>query len=120
MALIKLKLTEEHLKLIKNFKIQDLDDYNISIDKINPYGGNFILEDMAYILGLYDKRIPNTDYDYNGPKFPEDVTKHMVELHYYIVDNLYNIENLIHQFIGEKIEPGTYKSIDREQYWSKI
>lgn len=120
MALIKLKLTEEHLKLIKNFKIKDVDDYTIGVDKINPYGGNFILEDIAYILGVYDKKIPNSENHYNGPVFPEELTRHMLDLHYYIVDNLYNIENLIHQFLGEPIEPGTYKAIDREQFWSKI
>lgn len=118
--IVTLKLNEEHLELIRNFRFDIASSREIKIDTINPYGGGFLLEDIAIILGIYDKHIKGTECDFDGAKFPPDVVKHMLELHYYIQDNMYNILNLVHQFATEGIKPGTYKAVYREQIWKKI
>ena len=52
-----------------------------------------LLEDVSLILGLRDKAIPNTEFDANGRAFPEDVTKYMFDIYYYILYILFLDQN---------------------------
>lgn len=117
----RLTLTMDHLKLINLIRFED-DDMNdkISVDKINPYILSGKLEDIAFALGLSHLAIPNTADNENGAAFPDETEKYMLDTHHYIVDNLYDIEVLIHQMVLKGgISPGTYKCIDTEEIWSK-
>lgn len=119
---IQLHLTEDHLKLIPFFGIQEFNDYNIGVSK-EPlfFLGSHLLEDMAMILGKMDKAIPNTQNDPEGRAFEEETEKYMLDIHQYLVDNLFYIESLIHQFaIKGGITAGTYECIDSDFIWSKI
>jgi hypothetical protein len=124
----RITLTEDHIKLLKLIKfknIMPLQEYGgeptqLSIDKQDPYMLSGRLEDIAITLGLYDKRIPGSEDDAEGAMFPDDVEDYLVETHKYIIDNIYDIERLIHQLAFEGgITPGTYKAIDSENIWSK-
>jgi len=118
----KLELTKEHIKLIPFFFLQEEGDNKIYVDRTNLYNiGSHLLEDMALILGYSDSAIKGTEENENGRAFPDDIEKHMLELHKYIVDNLYYIESLIHQFvINGGITEGTYKCKDNELIWEKV
>ena len=44
----------------------------------------------------------------------------MLGVHHYILDNIYDIEVLIHQMVLKGgITPGTYKCIDTEEIWER-
>ena len=130
MATIKLKLTEDILKLVSNIrfkeykKIEDDDERSYptyAIDLNSLYGGNFVLEDISFILGIYDQRIPDTEEDAEGPRFPEELEKYMYDLHEFIVVNLDNIEEILHQMILRGgIKPGTYKCKDWQHIWEYV
>ena len=133
--IIKLNLTEDHLKLIpiffiKNEQISELPDlYNkeaepmkhdsCRIDKDHMYClGSHLLEDISIALGLRDKGIDNTKESADGLAFDDDTEAYMLDVHKYIVDNLYYIETLIHQFVVKGgLKPGTYKAKDNELIW---
>jgi hypothetical protein len=134
--ILTLNLTEDHIKLIpllfiKNEAISELPDLysdakppiheSCRIDKDHMYClGSHLLEDISMALGLRDKAIKETEESADGLAFPDDVEEYMLSIHKYIVDNLYNIETLIHQFVVKGgITPGTYKAKDNEMIWYK-
>lgn len=117
----RLTLTQDHLKLINLIRFEN-DELNhiVKIDKINPYILSGKLEDIAFALNLKDKAIPGTEDDADGAAFPDDVEEYMLSVHHYIIDNLYDIETLIHQMVWQGgIKPGTYKCLDHEEIWTK-
>ena len=117
----RIKLTEEHIKLISLIRFdEDDNDKMLFIEKDNPYELSGRLQDLALALGYNDKAIPGTEEDPEGAAFPDDIEEHLLEVHHYIVDNLYFIETLIHQLAFKGgITPGTYKCIDTEGIWTK-
>ena len=117
---IRIELTEEHIALIKNFKFKKINDALSGLDTYDLYGGTYIWEDMAIILGKLDRAIPGTENDPDGRKFPRELMEHFKELDEFILNNLSNIDNILHQFAEEGLKPGVYETIDYEQFWTKI
>lgn len=108
------------MKMLKQLKVQKMDDY-YGIDTYGClYGGNHLAEDMARILGYYDKVIPETMESPMGPRFPEEIENHLIELDEYIVSNLTNIEEILHQHCSEGIKAGKYTSLDRTHIWKYV
>lgn len=118
MAKIKIKLNENHIKLIKNFKSEIIDDYHVGFDTINPYGGQYLMEDLAMILGYWDKAVDGTENDYDGRKFGIENEQAMIEIHNYLMDNFSLILSILIQFSTNGIKPGTYASIDYNIKWA--
>lgn len=129
MGVLKLNLTEDVLCLVSNIRFKQLpkleendsrEHVGYEIDLASIYGGDFLFEDMALILGLMDKAIPDTLEDADGPKFDFETENKMLELHTFILDNLDNIEEIVHQFILKGgVTPGTYKCKDYQHIWEK-
>lgn len=130
MARLKVVLTEEHLKLIKNFRIQKLNELNVKngiedwtdkyygIDTYGLFHGSHLYEDMAQILGVADQVIKGTEEDIDGPKYPKELMDNFIELDEYILDNILNIEEIVHQFSSEGgLKPGIYTCKDNEHIW---
>ena len=139
MARLKVVLTEEHLKLIKNFRIQKLNELNVKngvedwtdkyygIDTYGLFHGSHLYEDMAQILGVADQVIKGTEEDVDGPKYPQELMEKFIELDEYILDNILEIEEIIHQFSWyydkQKnkwtggVKPGVYTCKDSEHIW---
>ena len=118
MAKIKIKLSENHIKLIKNFKIETIDDYHVGFDTINPYGGQYLMEDLAMILGYWDKAVAGTENDYDGRKFGIENEQAMIEINSYLMDNFSLILSLLIQYSTTGIQPGTYVSVDYNVKWT--
>lgn len=119
----KITLTEDHIKLIPFFYLQELDeDIVVGVSKEQMFClGSHLLEDMAMILGLMDKAIPNTEDNTNGRAFEDEAEKYMLSLYDFMSQNLYLIEQLIHQFVVKGgITPGTYRCLDTDLIWEKI
>lgn len=120
MAKLRLTFNEEHIKLISNFRTRQLDDEHYAIDTYDMFGGTYLYEDMALILGYMDKVIPGTMEDADGPKFDDETLNHLNELDSFIVENLQNIEDILHQFCTEGIQVGvTYWCNPSEGIWHK-
>lgn len=102
------------------------DKYRITIDSLygfdnfNLWGGTYIWEQMAYILGIYNHVIKGTEEDPTGPKFPEEDMEHMKDLDAFILTHLEHIFQILLQFCTEGIQPGvTYWCYDYEKIWHK-
>lgn len=129
MAVISVTLTEDMLKLIShiNFtKIPDLTDetqekMTWGLDFNSLYGGSYVFEDIAYILGRYDEHIAGTEEDPMGVAFPQELEDYMWKIHSYVLDNIQYIEALVHQFVNKGgLTPGTYRSKSNENIWTKL
>ena len=129
MATLRINLTEDVLKLVSCIRFKQLshieenderEHIGYEIDMASIYGGDFIFEDISYILGIYDQHIEGTEGDALGPRFPEEVENKMLELHTFIIDNLDTIEEIVHQFIMKGgVTAGVYKCKDYQRIWSK-
>lgn len=111
--------------MAKSYTLGDiLDDYRINIDSIYGvdnfalFGGTYLWEQMAYILGLQDHVIKGTEDDPMGPKFPEEDMEYMRDLDAFIVTHLEHIFQLLIQFCTTGIQAGvTYWCYDNEHIW---
>jgi hypothetical protein len=117
MAKIKINLTEDHIKLIKEFRIENIDDYHVGFDSVNPYGGTYLMQDLAMILGYFDKVVEGTEKDYDGPKYGIENETIMLGLHMYIMNHLDYILSIMVQFISIGVKPGLYTAIDYNLHW---
>lgn len=118
MAILRLNLTEDHLKLVRFLNIEDKNDDALTINKkVMLTMQTHILDDVAMILGLKDKVIKGTEEDSDGGAYPDDVEKYMLDTYHYVSDNLYLIESLLHQSVMEGIKPGEYKCHDNDMIW---
>lgn len=118
--ILHLKLTEDHLKLVRFLNIEDKDDDVLTINKkVMLTMQTHILDDVAMILGLRDKAIKGTTEDADGGAYPDDVEQYMLDTYKYVSDNLYLIETLIHQKVidgGIKADV-EYVCKDNEMIW---
>lgn len=126
MAKVKLKLTEDILSLIANIHFNRVPDVKNSkkypltwgIDFYSLYGGNFVFEDVARIIGKYDEHIPGTEEDSRGVQFPEELENYMWEIHSYVVDNIEYIEDLVHYYSNKGgLQVGTYECKPYNKIW---
>lgn len=112
-----LKLNEE--SSFKEYNQSVLDElYNFEpqsrfgwgCDQWSLFGGTYLLEDMALILGYYDKAIPSTEELTTGKRFPEEIEEEMYNLYDYICDNMEDIFELVLTSVGNGgITPGVYE-----------
>jgi len=118
----RIEVTEDLLSVIPIIFLQTKGDNEIFIDKTHVFSvGMHLLEDMAMALNIYDRAIKGTEDDPEGKAFPKEDTERMLALHKYVVDNLYYIESLIHQYaVKGGLTVGTYKAKDNELLWEKI
>lgn len=119
--IIRINVTEDLLSVIPIIFLQEEGDDKIVIDKKHTYNIGFhLLEDLAMALNIYDRAIKGTEDDPEGKAFSEEDTKRMLDLHKYVVDNLYYIELLIHQFATKGgLQVGIYRCKDNELIFEK-
>jgi len=130
MAVLKVELTEDILKLVSNIHFQEVplapqpDDkrelITYGIDYGSLYGGSYVFEDISFILGRYDEHIPGTEEDPLGVQFPREFEDYMWDMHTYIIENIDAIEELVHQFcLKGGLQPGVYTCKSNERIWKR-
>lgn len=114
-------LTEDHLKLIPFIHMEDDDDKVILNKKVALTLQSHVLDDMSLILGMRDKAIANTLNDAEGIAFPDDIENYLLRIYHDVADNLYDIEQIIHQFaISGGVTVGTYSFSNTDNMWHKL
>jgi hypothetical protein len=82
-------------------------------DQWSLFGGTYLLEDMAMILGYFDKAIENSETLTGGRRFPEELEEEMYVLYDYICNNMEDIFELVLTFIGNGgLVPGVYECVN--------
>lgn len=128
MAILKINLTEDMLKLISNLTFTEVPNLEEEKDKVtwgfdffNLYGGTDVtFENIAYILGIYDKHIPGTEESPLGAQFPKEVEDYIWDIHTNILEHIGWIEELVHQFCARGgLKPGVYKCKAHEHIWER-
>lgn len=124
----RITLNEDHLRLIAeiNFEGFSFDSstqngrFGWGIDQYNMFGGTYVLEDVARILGKYDEHIVGTEEDPQGVDFEDDLKQQMWDLYRYIWENMEDILNLVLYFSNKGgLVPGTYKKQNNTELWVK-
>lgn len=107
----------EHIEILSDKK----ECHAWGINQWNLFGGTYVMEDVALILGHYQDFIPGTEEDPLGKKYPKELEDYWWGLYLYIVENLVLIMNLIFTFIDNGgIGPGEYQFDTNEMTWEKI
>ena len=88
---ITLKLTDEHISLIKWLKFEPINATSYGIDTYGLWGGTNLYEDMANILGWQDKVIPETLENVMGPRYEHEYQQKLEEYDAFIQKNLDDI-----------------------------
>lgn len=96
------------LNELHNFEPQSR--FGWGCDQWSLFGGTYLLEDMALILGYFDKAIEHSETMATGRRFPEELELEMYKLYDYIYENMEDILTLIFSMIGQGgLIPGTYE-----------
>ena len=82
-------------------------------DQWSLFGGTYVLEDVAMILGYFDQAIENSETLATGRRFPAELEDKMYNLYEYIYENLEDIFVIILTFVGNGgLVPGTYEYVN--------
>lgn len=102
-------------------KLSDLKECHAwGIDQWNLFGGTFVMEDVALILGHFDKFIPGTEESPMGRQYPKELEDHFWDLYTYIWTNLTDIMRLVLYFSNRcGLSEGTYVFDTKKGIWEK-
>ena len=129
MAIKKIKLTEDLIRLIQNIKFEAFDfeteqpskkntHYGWGIDQFSLFGGTYAMEDIALILGKFDQFVPGTEESPLGRQYPKELEDYWWGLYDYIYMNMTYIINLVFWSVTKGgLKPGTYKCVDTIREW---
>ena len=91
------------------------------INQWNMFGGTYVMEDVALILGHYGDFIPGTEDSPMGKQYPKEMEDHFWELYLYILNNITDIFSLMFQFIDNGgLTPGEYKFDKKTYKWERL
>lgn len=88
------------------------------IDQWNLFGGTFVMEDVALILGKFDKFIPGTEDSPLGRQYPKELEDHFWDLYTYIWTNLTYIMKMLLYYCNRcGLQAGTYTYDTKTNEW---
>ena len=115
---------KEEAKEANNFVLNEIHNFNPhsrfgwGCDQWNLFGGTYVLEDVAMILGYFDQAIENSETLVTGRRFPEELEEKMYKLYEDIYENLEDIFTLILIFLNKGgLTPGVYECLGT--VWTK-
>lgn len=103
--------------------ISDLKECNAwGVNQWNLFGGSYVMEDVAMILGHYGDYIKGTEDSPLGKQYPKEMEDHWWELYLYIVENIVNIFHIIFYFLDKGgLKPGKYVYDTKDTYnWEYV
>lgn len=114
---LKIELDKDKIELLKHMQFKRVSDTYYAIDTYDLFGGTYIWEDMANILGLQDKVIPETLEDPKGCVYEPETQEYLEKLDVFILDNFVFLMEIVHQFLDKGIKPGIYTATDNCRIW---
>ena len=91
------------------------------VNQWNLFGGTYVMEDVALILGHFGDYIKGTEESSQGKQYPKEMEDHFWGLYLYIVNNLTDIFNIMLQFVDTGgLTPGEYQFNNKEYCWIKL
>ena len=129
MSIKKINLTEDHLKLISHIKFEQFSFSNEAsekrlgwgIDQWGLFGGTYVMEDVALIIGKFDQYIKGTEENANGRQFPKELEDYMWGLYMDIVADMELIMDLVLYYSNKGgLTPGVYKCNTNTMVWEKM
>ena len=101
------KMNQQILNEIYNYNPHS--HYGWGCDQWSLFGGTYVLEDIALILGCFDKAIPYSENLATGRRFPEELEEKMYKLYDDIVSNFDDIMTIVFTFVNKGgLQPGVY------------
>lgn len=114
-------LTPDHITLIKNLRFQQIDKDRYGVDVFSLWGGDYVYEDMAYLLGYENRVIRESQNDPFGPAYESDVQNYLEKLVNDFVEHLTEYEDILHQFCDKGgLKVGKYTKKANEVYWTYL
>lgn len=101
------ELNETTLNEIYNYEPHSR--FGWGCDQWNLFGGTYVLEDIAMILGYFNQALEDSENLASGRRFPIELENKMYDLYEYIVLNFEDIMTLVLDSISTGITPGTYE-----------
>lgn len=90
------------------------------VDQWNLFGGTYVLEDVARIIGRYDEYIKGTKENPEGANFSDELSDYMWGLYSYVWDNMeYIFDLLLYMSDLGGITAGTYCR-DKDGVWTRL
>lgn len=115
---------DENIEKVNNSILDEIYSFNPhsrfgwGCDQWSLFGGTYVYEDIAMILGYFDQAIENSENLATGRRFPKELEDKMYTLYEYIYENLEDIFNLILTFISKGgLTPGVYELVNYN--WEK-
>lgn len=115
---------DEDIEKVNNSILDEIYSFNPhsrfgwGCDQWSLFGGTYVYEDIAMILGYFDQAIENSENLATGRRFPKELEDKMYALYEYIYENLEDIFNLILTFISKGgLTPGVYELVNYN--WEK-
>ena len=120
MAIKKLNITGDKLALISGLAPKLMDN-GVKLEENSFWGGTYLYEDIALVLGFYDEHIKGTEGDFEGRRYSPEREKYIFELYDWFKDNIYYILSLVLQFSNKGgLKEGTYKCVDYQLNWEYV
>ena len=124
----RLTLTDDHIALIQNIKFEAFDygddkedtHWGWAIDQYSLFGGAYVMQDIALILGKFDQYIKGTEESPLGRQYPKELEDYWWGLYDYIYTNMvYIISLVLWSITNGGLSAGTYKCSDDMRTWIK-
>lgn len=116
-----LVLTPDHITLIKNLRFQQFNESQYGVDGYSLWGGNYVFEDMAFLLGYENRVIRESQNDALGPAYETEVADYLEKLAGDFAENLADYEDILHQFCDKGgLKVGTYTKKGNEVFWTYL
>lgn len=105
---------------VKILPANNYGDNHFGVDTYQLYGGTYLYEQMALILGKTDHVIPESLEDPTGPVYDDETMAYFYELDTFIREHVVDIFEILLQYCYEGIKPGVvYWCYDNEHIWKK-
>ena len=95
---------------------------NYGLDINSLFGGNFLFEDIAVILGMYDDHVDKSTVENPlGPIFDNDAENYFHALASVITENIGDLEKLIHYYSNKGgLKSGVYQYSRKTDLWTRV
>lgn len=116
-------LRDELIRLKDNLKTtaEKKECHAWGIDQWSLFGGTYVFEDIALILGKYDEYIKGTEEDPLGKQYPKELEDYWWGLYDYIWRNMKYIIKLVFYYCDKGgITPGEYHYDSNTTEWTKV